>query len=447
MTGYTITELLFFQFILIMLNAVFACTEIAVISINDNKLKKIADGGKKSAAVLLSLTGQPAKFLATIQVGITLAGFLGSAFAADNFSDIIIEWLIAQGVTIAPEKLDVIAVVFITLLLSYVTLVWGELVPKRVGMKYAEKIGLFMAYPIYIVAKIFTPVVWFLTISTNISLRLLGINPNQKDEQVTEEEIRIMIDVGSENGTIDAIEKKLINNVFEFDDTVAKEVMKHRMEVTFLDYNDNPKKWEKIMIQTRHSVYPIYNGNYDNIIGTISLKDYFTHQKSTKKEIKDNAIRKAVFVPATKPVNDLFSEMQKTHNYFVFVVDEYGGFSGIVTMNDLLKEIVGELEDDKLCANSGPRLIKTEENTWLAKGNIRLRDIEQELNVDMSDIEYNTLNGFIFAQMEGIPQSVKNTTLTYKNLTITLTKFNGRKIEEAIIRRVIEEQTTEKEIE
>ncbi len=445
MTGYTITELLFFQLILIMLNAVFACTEIAVISINDNKLKKIADDGKKSATVLLSLTGQPAKFLATIQVGITLAGFLGSAFAADNFSDIIIEWLIAQGVTISPEKLDVVAVVFITLLLSYVTLVWGELVPKRVGMKYAEKIGLFMAYPIYVVAKIFSPIVWFLTVSTNISLRLLGINPHQKNEQVSEEEIRIMVDVGSENGTIDAIERKLINNVFEFDDITAKEVMKHRMEVTFLDYNDSPKKWEKIMIQTRHSVYPVYNGNYDHIIGTISLKDYFTYQKLSKVALKEKAIRNAVYVPATKHVKDLFAEMQKRHNYFVFVVDEYGGFSGIVTMNDLLKEIVGELQDDRLYANNNPRLVKTDENTWLAKGNIRLRDIEQELNVDMSEIEYNTLNGFIFAQTEDIPVAAENTVLTYKNLSITLTKYKGRKVEEAIIKKITTNRVTEKE--
>ncbi len=447
MTEYSIAQLLLFQLVLIFLNAVFACTEIAVISINDGKLKKMADTGKKTAAVLLSLTKQPARFLATIQVGITLAGFLGSAFAADNFSDIIIEWLVGLGVTISPAKLAVIAVVSITLLLSYVTLVWGELVPKRIGMKYAEPIGLFMAYPIYIVSKIFAPIVWFLTMSTNISLRLVGINPNQKDDEVTEEEIRIMIDVGSENGTIDAIEKKLINNVFEFDDKLVKEVMHHRTDVTFLNYDDSPKVWEELMIKTRYAVYPVYQGHYDNIIGTISLKDYFAYQKCTKSVIRKNAIKKAYYVPATKHINNLFSEMQKQHIHFAFIMDEYGGFTGIVTMNDLLKEIVGDLEDDHLSPNACPTLTQTDENVWLAKGNVRLRDIEEKLKIELPDIEYNTLNGFIFSLMEDIPDMTKKRKLSYKDLRITVNKFNGRKIEEAVIEKIVKKQSVETSVE
>ena len=207
MSDFTIAELLLFQLFLIFLNALFACAEIAVISINDNKLKRMAEGGNKKAARLYSLTQQPAKFLATIQVGITLAGFLGSAFAADNFSDKIVDWLISLGVTLSPKKLDVLAVIGITLVLSYTTLILGELVPKRIAMRYAEKIGLSMSALIYVIAKLFAPIVWFLTFSTNTVLRLIGMNPEEKDDKVTEEEIRIMIDVGTEEGTIDHDEK------------------------------------------------------------------------------------------------------------------------------------------------------------------------------------------------------------------------------------------------
>lgn len=205
------------------------------------QVEKLSEEGNRKAKRLLSLTVQPAKFLATIQVGITLAGFLGSAFAADNFSDRIVDWLVASGVTISPAKLDVMAVIGITLVLSYVTLILGELVPKRIAMQNAEKIGLAMSGPIYAVAKMFAPLVWFLTVSTNAVLKVLGISQESRDERVTEEEIRIMIDAGSKSGVIDDIEKNLIHNVFEFDDKLAEEVMTHRTEVAFLDADDMPE--------------------------------------------------------------------------------------------------------------------------------------------------------------------------------------------------------------
>ena len=253
MTDYTIAELLLFQLFLIFLNAIFACAEIAVISINDNKLKRMADSGDKRASRLISLTAQPAKFLATIQIGITLAGFLGSAFAADNFSDRIVYWLISLGVTLSPKTLDVLSVIGITLILSYVTLILGELVPKRIAMNYAEKIGLAMSGLIYLIAKIFSPLVWFLTASTNAVLHLLHINPEEKNDEVTEEEIRIMVEAGSQNGTIDDIEKSIIHNVFEFDDITAEEVMTHRTDVTFLDIDDSPEVIFAIPLDITHA--------------------------------------------------------------------------------------------------------------------------------------------------------------------------------------------------
>ncbi len=436
MTDYTVLELLLFQAFLIFLNAVFACAEIAVISINDNKLKRMAENGDKRAVRLASLTAQPAKFLATIQVGITLAGFLGSAFAADNFSDRIVDWLIAQGVTISPTKLDILAVIGITLILSYITLIWGELVPKRIAMQHAEKIGLFMSSSIYIIAKIFSPIVWFLTVSTNISLRLLGINPEEKNENVTEEEIRIMIDVGTENGTIDDKEKELIHNVFEFDDKLVYEVMKHRTDVQFLDVEDDTGNWEKIMIETRYSVYPVYKDNTDNILGILNIKDYYKYKPQGKSALINKAIKPTLFVPETQHIDDLFHNMQRSRIHFAMVVDEYGGISGIVTMNDLLEEIVGELEDDITAPPSVPNIKQINKNSWVIQGYTPIEEVEKAFELDLSEIDCETFAGFIFSLMDEIPLEKKNIKLNYQNIRIKLVKTNGHKIEQAILQKI-----------
>ena len=435
MTDYTVLELLLFQAFLIFLNAVFACAEIAVISINDNKLKRMAENGDKRAVRLASLTAQPAKFLATIQVGITLAGFLGSAFAADNFSDRIVDWLIAQGVTISPTKLDILAVIGITLILSYITLIWGELVPKRIAMQHAEKIGLFMSSAIYIIAKIFSPIVWFLTVSTNISLRLLGINPEEKNENVTEEEIRIMIDVGTENGTIDDKEKELIHNVFEFDDKLVYEVMNHRTDVQFLDVEDDTGNWEKIMIETRYSVYPVYKDNTDNILGILNIKDYFKYKPQGKSALINKAIKPTLFVPETQHIDDLFHNMQRSRIHFAMVVDEYGGISGIVTMNDLLEEIVGELEDDVAAPPSVPNIKQLGKHSWIIQGCTPIEEIEKAFELDLSEIDCETFAGFIFSLMDEIPLEKKNLQVKYQNFLIKQIKSNGHKIEQAILQR------------
>ena len=433
MSDLTIPELLLFQLVLIILNAVFACAEIAVISINDNKLKRLADAGDKRAQRLSSLTAQPAKFLATIQVGITLAGFLGSAFAADNFSDRIVAWLVAQGVTISPAKLDVMAVIGITLVLSYITLIFGELVPKRIAMQYAEKIGLAMSCPIYFIAKSFSPIVWFLTVSTNAALRLCGINPDEKNDNVTEEEIRIMIDVGSENGTIDQTEKKMIHNVFEFDDKLVEDVMTHITDGKFLYINDKHYIWEKEMIKSRYSVYPVVQDSLDQVIGTLSIKDYFKYKPQGKDNIIKKALRPAQFIPESQHIDDLFHHMQKSRNHFAVVVDEYGGIGGIITMNDLLEEIVGELEDDSLAPPESPLIDKINNNTWIIQGFTPIEEVEEALGIVFPEEEYDTFAGFILTLMPQIPLNKKNIKLKYQNMTIKVTKTTGHKIETAIV--------------
>ena len=346
MSEFGIWELLLFQFVLIMINAIFACAEIAVISINENKLKKMAEQGNKSAERLVTLMIQPAHFLATIQVGITFAGFLGSAFAADNFSDRIVSYLRELGVTISYDKLDVMAVVVITLILSYVTLILGELVPKRVAMQYAEKIALTLSLPIYWIAKIFLPLVWLLTQSTNVVLKILGVNPNEKDEHVSEEEIRLMIDVGSEKGTIDGDEQMMLHNVFEFDDKLVSYVMTPLEKVIFVDVHAPKNEWEEVMIKHRFSVYPVcQNGDYHNI-GILSVKDYFKYKNARKEVIIGKAVKPVERVSEKMKIKMLFKKMQKEHKHFALVENHNKSVIGIVTMTDLLEELVGELEDD-----------------------------------------------------------------------------------------------------
>ena len=436
MSDFTIAELLLFQLFLILLNAVFACAEIAVISINDNKLKNMAEDGNRQAKRLTTLLKQPADFLATIQIGITLAGFLGSAFAADNFSDRIVNWLIEAGATLSPKTLDVLAVIGITLILSYITLILGELVPKRIAMNYAEKIGLSMSGVIYAIAKIFAPLVWLLTASTNAVLHLLHINPDEKNEQVTEEEIRMMVDVGNKNGAIDDIEKNIIHNVFEFDDKIAEEVMTHRTDVTFLNIADPLEKWDEIMINSKYSVYPVYENDSDNIVGTLSLKDYIRYKKQDKEAVLENALKPAQFISKSKHIDELFAAMQKSRNHFAVVVDEYGGVYGIITMNDLLEEIVGDLEDDITAPENTPLITKTGENSWIIQGCTPIDDVSETLNIKLSDDYSDTFAGFLLTAMGGFPEDRKSRKFEYGNLKIKITKMKGRRIEEASVQRI-----------
>ena len=253
----SIIFMILLQVLLIALNAVFACGEIAVISMNDSRLAKLAAEGDKRAVRLARLTSQPARFLATIQVAITLSGFLGSAFAAENFSDGLVAWLIGLGVTVPAATLDAIAVVVITLVLSYFTLIFGELVPKRVAMRKAEALALGMSALITGIAKLFAPIVWFLTISTNAILHLLGIDPNADDMEVSEEEIRMMVDVGSEKGAIDHEEKQFIQNVFEFDDLTAGDIATHRTEISLLWLEESMEDWKATIHNSRHTLYVV----------------------------------------------------------------------------------------------------------------------------------------------------------------------------------------------
>jgi putative hemolysin len=424
---------MFLQFILIIINAIFACAEIAVISMNDTRLEKLTAMGDKRAARISRLTEQPARFLSTIQIGITLAGFLASAFAADTFSDKIVNWLIGMGTRIPVSSLDNIAVVIITLILSYFTLVFGELVPKRLAMRKAEELALAMSGLIYYIAQVFIPVVWLLTISTNGILRLLGIDPNSEDEVITEEEIRMMVDAGSEKGTISHTEKDMIQNIFEFDDKNAEDIMTHRTEVSVLWLDESDEQWDKTITESRYSVYPVCDESTDNIIGILKAKDYFRMVDKSRESVIKNALRPAYFVPETVRADVLFRNMKNSRNHFAIVLDEYGGMNGIITMNDLLEQIVGDIEDDDSIPAEPPLIERIDSHTWKIKGWTPLKMVSKQLGIMLPEEDYDTFGGFIFGLLGTIPDDGSTPQLEEYGLVIKVTEIKGHRLETAVV--------------
>ena len=424
---------LLLQVVLIFLNAVFASAEIAVISVSDAKLAKLEEDGNKKAKKLKKLTENPANFLATIQIAITLSGFLASAFAAENFSDDLTELILSTGFTaVSPQVLNSVSVVVITLLLSYFTLVFGELVPKRVAMKKTEQLALGVASLITVISKVCAPVVWILTASTNGVLRLMGIDPNSDDDEVSEEEIRLMVDEGAQKGVIDADDQEMINNVFEFDDLVADEFATHRTDISLLWLEESTEEWAATIHESRHSKYPVCDETVDKIIGVLDVKDFFRLQNEPKEVILKEAIRPAYFVPESIHADVLFKQMKKTHNYFAVVLDEYGGMTGIVTMNDLLEQIVGDLDEEPTPEEEEHEIEKLDSKTWKIQGGADLEEVAEALKVDLPVDEYDTFGGYIFGNYGTIPDDGSVFEIDLPPLHIKVTEIKDHRIKKAI---------------
>ncbi len=425
--------LLLFQIVLIALNAIFASAEIAVLSINEAKLERMANDGNSKAKRLFKLTREPAKFLATIQVAITLSGFLGSAFAADNFSEPLVDLVLSLGVNLPRATLDAIAVVIITLILSYFTLIFGELVPKRLAMKKSESIAMGISGIVSGIAVVFRPIVWFLSVSTNLVLRLLGIDPNEAEDEVSEEEIRMMVDVGSEKGTIDTQEKEFIQNVFEFNDITAGDIATHRTEVCVLWLEDGTDVWAYTIHQNRHTLYPVCDGSPDKVVGILNAKDYFRLEYKTKEAIMAAAVTPAYFVPETITADVLFRNMKKTRNSLAVVLDEYGGMVGIVTIYDLVEELVGDLGDEPEDSNDPePYIEKVDDNTWNIYGNVELEMIEEATGLELATKDYDTFTGMVFDALGAVPSDgEQKLSLDLEAITVHIQKIEGHQIEKA----------------
>lgn len=408
------------QIILIALNAFFAATEIAVISLNEKKVRALAEDGNKKAVKMLKIIEEPTQFLSTIQIGITLAGFLGSAFAADNFAEVL-SAAISKAFNLSADNtkiINTVAVVLVTLILSYFTLIFGELVPKRIAMKHKEKLANSVCGIISFLAAVLKPIIWFLTISTNAVLRLVGIDPHEKEEPVSEEDIVLMLDAGADEGSLDHDDIEYIKNVFKLDKMTAEDVMTPRKSVISISYDASDKEILEIIEEESYSRIPVYEDNPDKIIGILHACDYLLKRNEKNFDLK-SILHTPVFVPKTVSLDVLFKDMQTDHNHLAVVVNEYGETSGIVTMEDILEEIVGEIWDER--DEEIDEFKKIGDNTYKVLCTASLEDFREYFKLeDEEELDVSTVNGWI-TEITGIIPEV-NYSFDYKNLTVTITK-------------------------
>lgn len=421
------------QLVFIFFNALFACAEISVLTMNQNKLAKLASSGDKRALRLTKLTEQPAVFLSTIQVGITLINLLSSAVATESFSDRLESLLANMGLKIPSAILNVLSVIIITLLLTYFTVLLGELIPKRIGMNKAEKIALGLSGLILFVSKLFTPAVWLFSVSTNGLMKIFGIDTNAKENDSAEDEIRMILDAGNQDGSILAEEKDMIQNIFEFDDITAREIMTHRTEVSLLWLEETDEQWAQTIIESRHSLYPVCSETPDNIIGVLNTKLYFRLNDKSRESIMANAVTPAYFVPETVRADILFKNMKQSRNHFAVVVDEYGGMSGIITMNDLLEQLVGDLEDDITVPPEIPLIERIDSKTWKIQGSAPLDEVAEQLGVKLPEEDYDTFGGMVFGLLGIVTNETTLPTIEEYGLVIKVTEIKDRRVESAVV--------------
>lgn len=416
---------IFILIILIFLNAFFAASEIAFISLNDAKVAKQAKNGEKRAKQILKMLENPSKFLATIQIGITLAGFLSSAFASDAFASKLAPILNNIIPQISISVWQSVSIIIITMILSFFTLVFGELVPKRLAMKSYEKIAFATIGIIRFIYILTVPFVKLLTASTNLVSKLFGVS--EKDEEiVTEEEIKMMVDEGEEKGSIEENERELINNVFEFNDTTVAEIMTHRTDMYALNIDMNVNDLIEELAEYRYSRIPVYDETIDEIKGILYLKDLLKYVK-TKRNIKlKSIIKPAYFVPRSKPIDELFKELQKNNNQMAIVLDEYGGTAGLITMEDILEELVGDIYDEYDEIES--EYEKIDENTYLISGTMNIDDVSKILGVEIEEGDYDTLSGYLQEKLGRIPKDEEKPVIETEKITYKVEEYEDKRI-------------------
>ena len=407
------------------LNAFFAASEIAFISLNDNKIEKQAKEGNKKAKQIVKMLENPSKFLSTIQIGITLAGFLSSAFASDTFADVMapaLNNLIPLGIGVWKS----ISIILITIILSFITIIFGELVPKRLAMKHYEKIAFGSIGIIRAISVITAPFVKFLTATTNMISKLFGVGENE-EEIVTEEEIKMMVDQGEENGTIDEDEKELINNVFDFNDITVSEIMTHRTDIFAVDIDMNQEELlqEIIKDECRHSRIPVYDETIDEIKGVLYVKEIIKNMNKKTFKIK-TMMKEAYFVSQNKLINELFKELQKNKKHIAIIVDEYGGTAGIITMEDILEEIVGDIYDEY--DEIEEEYEKIDDTTFILSGSMTIYDVNKLLESNIPEGDYDTLSGYLQEELGRIPTEEENPIIETEQLTFKIEEYEDKRI-------------------
>ncbi len=416
-------------FVLILVNAFFAMSEIAIISLNDNMVEKMAEEGNKKAKQIMKLTENPSNFLSTIQIGVTLAGFLTSASASTTFADMLTDAVMAKFPTAPVGIINGVSVVLITVIMSYFSLVLGELAPKRMAMQKPEAIA-YKVVPVLLVVKKFTsPFVKILSLSTNAVVRLFGFDPNADEESVTEEEIRMMVDVGEEKGVIENLQKEMINNIFEFDDIDVSDIMTHRTDMVAVEDTDTLKDVVELSIEHGYSRIPVYHEDQDNIIGIVYIKDllkYISSDNFPESDSPREYMRDAYYVPFSKSCGSLFDEMTEKRVQMAVVVDEYGGTAGIVTLEDLIEAIVGNIQDEY--DNEEEEIVEESENVFTIDGTAYIEEVNELVGDIIPEGDYDTLGGFLISSLGFLPKNEDKNEIQYENLKFTILNVDERRI-------------------
>ena len=428
--------------ILILLNAYFAATEMAFVSLNDSKIEQDAKSGNKKSKQILKMLKSPSKFLATIQIGITLAGFLSSAFASDAFADELAPILNSAIPAVSIEVWKGISIIIITLILSFFTLVFGELVPKRLAMKYYEKIAYATIGPIRAISLVTAPFVKLLTASTNMVSKIFGVGESE-EEVVTEEEIKMMIAQGEEKGTIEREEKQLLNNVFEFNDIIASEAMTPRTEMYAIDVNEDFKNLIDEIDELKYSRIPVYDEDIDDIQGILYVKDILKPLKENQEIDIKKLMREPYFVPESKDIDELFKDMKQNKVQMAIVIDEYGGTAGLITMEDIIEELVGNIFDEY--DDEEPEVKKIDDNTYILSGSLTSYDLKKIFDVEMPDGDYETLSGYLIDKIGRIPDEGEHPIIEGEMLTYKVEEVEDKRIKYVKVCKNLNNETTDDE--
>lgn len=432
--------------ILIIFNAFFAGSEMAFVSLNIHRIKAKAFEKDKKANKILEIISDSTHFLSSIQVGVTLSGFLASAIASEAFASHLVELFIDLGLSFSPDIIKLFVMVFITIILSYFTILFGELLPKKIGMVYPEKFANFAVYPISFFTKLFTPVAIFLSFSTRIFLKLIGIDPDKLEDGATEEEIRLLASVSQESGNIDETEREMIENIFAFDDMTVEEIMTHRTEVLAISDNWSFQEIIEFVADERFTRYPIYKDNIDNIIGTIHLRDLLKYTHTDKDFVLEDILRKPYYIPTSKMSDDLFNEFKLSKTHIAIVVDEYGGTAGIVTMEDLIEEIMGDISDE-YDEDESDGISQISEEMWLVEGDTELYELQNALDIELPLDKVDTVSGFIISELGRLPEfsdlNSIDSAVVYEGYRFIITKAEEKVVNKIKILKVINEENEE----
>ena len=428
---------LLIQAVFIAVNAIFAALEMAMVSLSSTKLKMLEEEGDKTATKLLKMLENPSGFLSAIQIAISLSGFLGSAFAADSLSEPMTEWFLSLGVRMNPQTLNSISVVIITIILTLVTIIFGELVPKRVAQQKSYQVAKAFLKLLQVISTVLKPLIWLTSSATNLILRILHMKTSSEDDQVSEAEIRMMVETGGDSGTIEEDEKEMIQNIFEFNDISVSEIMTRIGDVNYFSVDDDDETIINTIKESGNSRYPVYEGDVNNIIGILNARDFLINRTSGSRKSVRDMLRRAYFVPESIKADQLFSDMQKKKVHISIVIDEYGETRGIITLEDLLEEIVGNIYDEFDEAEA-PEIERLGENRWRVSGTLTIEDLEDELDVKIPDErDYDTVGGMVFSCLHEIPSDGQTFTIEVNGLRITVTQVEDKRIAQAVVEKII----------